>query len=292
MTEQTENQNGISIFRFEPDDCKRMEQFKYNKLWISDPATFNDPFELTTSVVDDVFSTFEPDNENPIDFTEYCHFKVTVKSIYENNRIDYRKFFNQQFVDKIVNWFTHKNLYQGMIVTTQQLIDSISDNTNHVGIRCFAKCYDQTLNWSHYSNSHKGFCVEYNFSPLQFLKNKSEIGLVFYNVSYTNHLKPVSIVELLLTPKQAFEKIYATKTFDWAYEQEIRFVHFLKKNDFIDLPLGLSVKSVIAGARMKPEHFELLTQISKELGIKLYKMEMNTSKPNYPLMSRIEIKIN
>lgn len=69
------------------------------------------------------------------------------------------------------------------------------------------------------------------------------------------------------------EKLLATKTLEWAYEQEIRIINFEKQGQSVEMPIGLSIKSLIAGANMEPKLLTLLKQTGEKLDIPVYQMK-------------------
>ncbi|WP_349393654.1 DUF2971 domain-containing protein, partial [Clostridium perfringens] len=61
-----------------------------------------------------------------------------------------------------------------------KLIEDSSKNLlNSLLICSFSECKDNILMWSHYSNCHKGFCIEYDFSKL--IKSRALVLPVIYS---------------------------------------------------------------------------------------------------------------
>ena len=77
------------------------------------------------------------------------------------------------------------------------------------------------LLWAHYSNSHKGFCIEYNLNILtnNCLTNFDLSDII--NVSYKD-VRP-EVVESD-TVSEVRQKVFGTKSLAWEYENEIRLV--------------------------------------------------------------------
>lgn len=82
----------------------------------------------------------------------------------------------------IVNYFCEKWNLQKF---SQRMIDKLTqDNSGKIkmqdqGIKvsCFSERNDSILMWAYYANSHKGICVEYDFSDKE---NKRRVGRVLY----------------------------------------------------------------------------------------------------------------
>lgn len=65
------------------------------------------------------------------------------------------------------------------------------------------------LMWSHYSNEHRGCCVEFHF------KNKADE----YDVCKVNYIKEIKQGEI-----NSVESVLCRKFEDWKYEQEVRYI--------------------------------------------------------------------
>lgn len=268
---EDKSQVGISLYRFEPDDCDRIEQLYDPKLYISDPEAFNDPLDFRLILKNSVYNSFD---ENK--------FKDLIKFIKEKEIIDDYYIFDDEVNKEIIEW------YEGRSPNLEFIEDTIKNRILSFGVRCFSRDYNNTLSWSHYSKSHKGFCIEYNFRPMDFVtKNGTEWA--YYHVSYTNKLPNVCISEVLLTPKQAMEKLFATKTIEWAYEQEIRIVNFKEKGKSLPMPKGFEIKSLIAGASMCKKNLTLLIEAASELKIPIYQMKRNIKEEFEPPWLREKI---
>jgi hypothetical protein len=116
-------------------------------------------------------------------------------------------------------------------------------------VYCLSTHPDNSLMWSHYSNRHRGICVEFDASqPL--------IGGA-WEVEYRDVLPALDM--LAVSPKEAFQ-VLVTKSSDWTYENEYRILardgradeipHPLPvtSDDFLALPPG-ALRAVIAGCR-------------------------------------------
>ncbi|WP_166167700.1 DUF2971 domain-containing protein [Acinetobacter sp. SA01] len=263
------HQNGISIYRFEPDNCTRIKQLEEGKLYISDPKEFNDPFDFHLDIKDLSDRTFEMDD-----------FQKIIDFIYKNKLI-YKYYILNKNIEKNIEEIFSQNRF-----TPDSLPKLCSMIKNHIltfGVQCFSLDCNIPLQWAHYSKSHKGFCIEYNLRKMDLVSQNN--GYAIYDVSYINKLPSICISEALLTPHQAIGKLLATKTVDWAYEQEIRIINFEKQSQSVDMPKGLSIKSLIAGVNMIDDHLTLLKQVGEKLGVPVYQMKKGQNESD-PLWSR------
>jgi len=84
---------------------------------------------------------------------------------------------------------------------------------------CFSKNATNHLLWSHYANSHTGYCIRYKYeSLLQELKLR-RYGDVIYDDS------PVDLLSMFNDNMDVALDIIFRKSFCWRYEDEVRFIH-------------------------------------------------------------------
>ncbi|SHI67279.1 Protein of unknown function [Arenibacter nanhaiticus] len=86
--------------------------------------------------------------------------------------------------------------------------ESFKNNLNNIGICCFTGNKNSILMWSHYSDSHKGYCLEFE-------KKEDELYPVNYikDFSHTNYYENVKDSEFHIT---------YSKSVEWEYEKEYR----------------------------------------------------------------------
>jgi len=125
-------------------------------------------------------------------------------------------------------------------------------NNERYGIFSVTKTKDPILLWSHYANSHKGFCVAFNTVLLtENIRNSFfYIKIISHDVDvvYSNNY-PLLIPRKEITPKEYIEKPLSTKASYWSYEEEMRFILF----DITRTPLKLEQEvydSIILGCNI------------------------------------------
>jgi Protein of unknown function (DUF2971) len=145
-------------------------------------------------------------------------------------------------------------------------------NTLRAGYSVLSLCENDTsvLMWSHYSNNHKGFCVEYDLSALDGFDPRRRLC---YPVFYRRKLTDATRYLALRDPRH-FNNQWGTfacllKSDEWTYEKEWRLV----------FPLGASVansplampkpKSVILGALVEAGDEEWMRDFCQTNGIAL-----------------------
>lgn len=131
---------------------------------------------------------------------------------------------------------------------------------NKKAVICFCENNNNMLMWSHYADSHKGICVGYDFSKFDNLFKSKEIKLKrLQNVNYT-HTNNIDI-NVLNNPNDSdfwaeLNKLFYTKSTDWAYENEWRVIlEYDKEIDKsetgrkLDIKLNEIIKEVVFGVK-------------------------------------------
>lgn len=257
---------GIPLYRFEPACENRINSLRDKKLWMSNPANFNDPFDTRANIKEDFVSN-EHDPEA---------IRIAAKTIFEGNPSHW--LYNDKIVEDIRAWSQNQHL------DLKNIIPKLQAHLATFGIQCFSRNYQIPLSWSHYAQAHKGFCIEYSLSKMDLVtSNKSLFS--FYDVTYISQLKDILLSDILFSPRSAIERYLATKHSDWSYEQELRLI---KDNTFtsdelservsgksVDMPSGLEVTGVIAGLKMSDTLKESLRCTAECLQIPMYCMKTN-----------------
>lgn len=149
------------------------------KLWFSSPAYFNDPFDCK------IYPHIPSDEELALYLA--THAENATPADYKIIREGIKKF--------------------GPRLAKQ----AIDDVMNKSGVKCFTPNNANILMWSHYANSHKGICLEFDtlVDPEFFVYPIN----VVYSEEYPN---------LEFTDKKFTTDVLRTKSKDWEYEQEVR----------------------------------------------------------------------
>ncbi|RBP81117.1 DUF2971 domain-containing protein [Marinomonas rhizomae] len=258
--------NGTPIYRFEPACENRINSLREKKLWISNPANFNDPFDTRANINEDFVSN-EHDPEA---------IRIAAKTIFEGNPSHW--LYNGEIVEDIRAWS------QSQSIDLKSIIPKLQEHLATFGIQCFSRSHQIPLSWSHYAQAHKGFCVEYSLSKMDLVtSNKSLFS--FHDVTYISQLEDILLSDILFSPRSVIERYLSTKHSDWSYEQELRLI---KDNTFtsdelsekvfgknVDMPNGLKVTGVIAGLNMSSALKESLRCTAEYLYIPMYCMKTN-----------------
>jgi hypothetical protein len=107
--------------------------------------------------------------------------------------------------------------------------DAKKNLNSKIGILSLSRRWDSALMWSHYTNSHTGFCVGFrmNHPIFQTRGNPLDPSRMVRPVEYSERRIPVSLVP----GKPIDMKVIYTKSIDWSYEQEERVIALLSDAD-------------------------------------------------------------
>ena len=145
-------------------------------------------------------------------------------------------------------------------------------------VGCLCTDYKNSLMWSHYADSHRGFCIEYDFSGME-EKNK----VLPFPVIYSTEMPKLSLKYVLnRTEKneqlgtQSLMSALLTKDMAWEYENEWRLLCEVDGDDDnsndIEMP---PISCVYVGAMATEENVSKLSEIAKRKGIPLKRMKLD-----------------
>ncbi|MBS5844034.1 MAG: DUF2971 domain-containing protein [Clostridiales bacterium] len=179
-----------------------------------------------------------------------------------------------------------KEAYQKMIESVKtEISNGIKKSREIINekyyISCFSTSSNNALMWAHYSNKHKGFCIEYdlektrntnfliNLYPVLYSKKRATIPSNLFDITATNNIKistsNESIVDLLCA--------LLTKSDIWKYEDEWRLLLYGGTMGVNDNKFKIDcINKIILGCQIEDKYEKILTQICKTKEIHLSKM--------------------
>lgn len=162
----------------------------------------------------------------------------------------------------------------------------------HYGVTCFSEVNNSTLMWSHYADSHKGICVEFDSDLLMQSVDMRLHELELKNIVFVKESPLVEIVKIEngISFKNELDVILC-KHVSWKYEKEIRLYGYLSSvlGSNLSLKRIISfdiscIKSIILGSKISDEDINLIVKLINNRpemkGIKWYSAEKNLSKPD------------
>jgi hypothetical protein len=115
-------------------------------------------------------------------------------------------------------------------------------------VYCLSTHADLPLMWSHYTGSHRGYCLEFS------VKNELFCGAL--PVEYVDHYPELDLSDNSL---DGALRVLLTKSNDWSYENEYRLITAAPGYSYLDIPTTRdnllpfpagSLKAIIMGCRM------------------------------------------
>jgi hypothetical protein len=169
-------------------------------------------------------------------------------------------------VDDIGTFFSSIKLR--LQTTIQKTLHNIRQQSfSKIGVSCFSKNNLNLLMWSHYADSHQGFCLEFDSSILPFSKA--------FEVTYKSEIPNISS-DILMSEQigtESIEKLLSFKSIEWKHEQELRIFH-QESNKSYFYPSN-SLKAIYFGIRTDVSDIEIICSIIKSQNptVKFYKMK-------------------
>lgn len=162
---------------------------------------------------------------------------------------------------------------------------------NNLGIFSLSKRWDSALMWSHYTESHQGFCIGFKENHEYFKDINSPPNFGNFIIEPVIYSKDRPILPFLKPNFSENLKFILTKSKDWEYEQEVRVISLLEKaTKTIECnPFNLSlfhvphdaIGEIIIGLRSTEFLYNSAIELSKKMNIPMYKA--NLSKKTFDL---------
>lgn len=289
------------MFKYSPINSYALRNLQKNQIFFNSPLNFNDPFDtfhpakikqisnekfveiycksikrefdqkallaiLDKSISKQDFYNFcnehidyfiDFKNENQF-FRSKDDFLEQLNEDLENSKVD--------FLENIGGVFSEiKSRLQETIKDTLYKIRQ--ESFSKIGVSCFSKNNSNLLMWSHYADSHQGFCLEFDSNIEPFNKT--------FEVIYKNEIPNINS-DLLFNEKEegeSIKKLLSFKSIDWEHEEELRIFH-QESNKSYFYPTR-SLKAIYFGIRANQSDIEIICSIIKSQNptVKFYKMK-------------------
>lgn len=252
------------LYRYQPPPVsgdERLSQLQKDEVWFSDPAKFNDPFDLKPCI-----RNLVPDR--------WCHspeFDTAIRRALAELLAAPAMYQGALFIDPSL-----ASEFQAWAVDDAEcemdwetrLITAVEARIAQFGVTCLTPQWDSRLMWAHYASNGQGFCIEYEVDGF---KNSQDVR--YAPVQYASEIPELCLSEAMFTPHQFLYRVMATKHADWAYEQEVRLVCLTGKAQNVKLDQNfVRMTGLIAGHAMPEPLREHLKETAERLGIKAWEV--------------------
>lgn len=273
------------VFLFKYFEPSRTDVIENSTIRLTQPIDFNDPFEFKPVVSS--IATKEELNS---------HFEETIDDQIDETLANYpsaiRELIPKEQLVKMTRELLKKNedsIDLHLKNLGKEAARVFNEKSNElIGVLCLTEKNDNLLMWSHYADSHKGFCVKFDTSDA-FFDSRRGAKDEFYHLRKVKYLpeRPnktlgnMSGIDLLLHKSDV-----------WAYEDEWRFCGVLNDSDFqinmgsLDIHLfkypQRIIKEIILGANAAQaleDKFKLIISENINLShVKLRKAKVSETK--------------
>ncbi len=225
----------------ELDYVKRI--FTHSEIYVPRAYDFNDPFD----------SRFLPSYEGtPDELFEYFINELEKDGdLNDSNRQEWE----QRVRLGIREHSNNPQMFEGIL--EKQCHNLI----NKFGIFCLSTENNNLLMWSHYTDAHKGFCLQFKAIKTPLFIGSEE---VLQQVIYINNYPDLN--RLILSDEELAGRMFLTKSTCWSYENEYRVIErsFGTKSFTEHLLSG-----VIFGCQMRDENKDMIIKWSEGRKAKL-----------------------
>jgi hypothetical protein len=170
-----------------------------NEVYFPAASSFNDPFDLRP-----VFSLQASPERHREDYLRLSRkFEPHLTEVQRAAEVD-RVMATSMCENEIGNTTAHIEAIHSHLIST------------NIGVFCVSTKWDDILMWSHYADSHRGICLEFD-GTLPFMAHAQK-------VHYADKRVPINLYDD--SQETAMEKALLTKSKQWSYESEWRLLRY------------------------------------------------------------------
>jgi hypothetical protein len=290
------------MFKYSSINSYSLRNLQKNQIYFNNPLNFNDPFDtfqpaIMSEISNEKFvEIFNKTSKRKFDtksllailnktiskekLYEFCEehaeymFDFNIKD--ENQIFDSKEDFLKQIndseesknnsIDNISRFFQFiKQRLQTSVINN--LHQMRKDSLSKIGVSCFSKNNSNLLMWSHYADSHRGMCLEFDSKAQPFSKS--------FEVLYKSKIPKINMDSLLNEEldSEFIINLLSFKSIDWKHEEELRIFH-QESNKCYVYPSN-SLKAIYFGLRADQSDIEIVCSIIKSQNpdVQFYRME-------------------
>ena len=205
-------------------DKNGLDVLKNYRLKVTDPTTFNDPFEFCPAINGvlnkQVFKRFWEQIKNSDNY--YSKFSSTYNL---KNRNEFKRFFENISVDEAYEKLKEQypNNFRSIINDTRKKLAKI------LRVLCFSnfdliKPQEDILMWGHYTNNHSGLRITFDINRMKL------DGRQLVNIDYKKERTQIDLNDIFIDNVEKKLKILLKEKCDlWSYEHEYRLLIYLSE---------------------------------------------------------------
>ena len=258
-----------ALFRYRPVTDKTINALKQDRLYLSTPDHYNDPFD-SVCYIDEIKLKRSISQQLDIGIQDgFFDNRNMIRLIREMPTVDNSLTKYDLSVPKV--FAQSEAVCSDFLDSAIRLINNTRNNIiSNSKVACFSELYDSILMWSHYADEHKGFAVVYTYGGLQSAKVYNSNGemitrkILVDRIHYSQTSLDSSQLFFDETPEYLKTGKWSNcfgqshlfyKLAEWSYEKEWRL--WIVQNDFSKTEdaayLAVKPSAVILGTRMSVE---------------------------------------
>jgi len=187
-----------TIFKYQPINVQSLNNLQSQCIYFCSPSQFNDPYDCAISAHVKKLRQSEVKAVKEQYLKELDKDSEEEKELSKMSRLHLREFLNRVVIKFVEN---HR-------------LEFIENK----GVSCFTETNDNILMWSHYADSGRGMCLEFNTESEPFTQSRK--------VDYLDEIPELDALPMLIEDDfEQFINLFCTKSDDWEYENEWRCLH-------------------------------------------------------------------
>jgi len=207
-----------------------------NSLLFRSPRDFNDPYDCQLPF------DFNNSEKEVLDYFKYLRNRkrhLPLDKIFNRLPDNWKEMSEDEVIE--LHAIRNSNNDVSLRLEADEAINEIITN---MGVCCFSKDSKNILMWSHYSDMHKGVCLEFE---IEYDKN---IFFDLIEIEYVNRYDKFNILREQENKGEFKKYMVGLKSKDWKYEDEIRSIkttnglHKFKPNALTGIIFGLKSSEV------------------------------------------------
>lgn len=235
-----------------PDDVQHTAQiFEDHTLYLASAEQYNDPFECRVK-----FSFEAPETVKVQNFAKGLQRKHNISQ--------------EEATTRATEMLSRVPLNDLEPTLVNPLVRMVRTDA---GILSFSATRDPILMWSHYADSHKGICVQFDTS----VSESSDIIGGAVQVDYQDNIPTVDYY--YLSKKDMALQVVATKSTEWKYEDEWRTLEMDAARTTVPYPPD-ALSGVILGKEISQENkdqvLELVAKQDHDVTVEQAALDPNT----------------
>lgn len=255
----------MTLYKYRSDSEFTKKIFTDKRIWLSNAAELNDPFECT---ITDIAKDWIEQEVKRLKMAHIEGFILGASTSIRNNILFYdlnpkrteeflNKFKLKDFDSKyrIVREFIKRKTGKE-ISNPETTYANIDNQLNEVGIFSLTELDTSELMWAHYADSHKGISIGFERTAGSKLSNNEHCIKVNYSnerPDFTGQGITLEVSFYLTGPNtqkisfsdETFRKAVSTKNTNWEYEKEWRYIEIQSGS----YPFPGNLKEIIFGVK-------------------------------------------